>query len=579
MPEAPKRLAKETEMLESVGGKGPLATLGIYMKLSGPGWLQSAITLGGGSLGSSLFLGVMAGFGMMWLQPVAMLMGVIMLSAIAYVTLATGERPFDAIRKHVNPALAWAWAIATLMANMVWAMPQFSLATGALEQNLLPGMVDGDGAKWAVGIGLLVICTAIIWSYDKGGKGVAVFELILKIIVGLIVLSFVGVVVALSMQGAISWGAIFSGLVPDFSLLSKPADTYSPYLDVLGQSKGYWTDHIVSTQKNIMIAAVATAVGINMTFLLPYSMLKKGWNAKFRGLAIFDLSTGLFIPYVVATGCVVIAAAAQFHPSDSAHFKQIEAGLDQQIAYIDRAEQMSDDAGAKFLVAKGVSSKFVKGYRQNLKGYWDKTHMAVSAGDKKIAALLIKRDTGALAKSLEPFLGETVAQEIFGFGVLAMAFSTAIILMLINGFVVCEMLGFKDNAKWHRIGCVAAGITGLLGARLIWGGANTAWLVMPTSTIGMILLPVAYITFFFMMNSRGLLGDKMPRGLNRVVWNSLMGVATAFASYAAMMSIEGKTKMLGQTNWQEKDIAYAMVGLFVLSVVVAQVIKCKKSKG
>ena len=28
---------------------------------------------------------------------------------------------------------------------------------------------------------------------------------------------------------------------------------------------------------------------------------------------IFDLSTGLFIPYTIATACVVIAAASQFH--------------------------------------------------------------------------------------------------------------------------------------------------------------------------------------------------------------------------------------------------------------------------
>ncbi|GAG15047.1 unnamed protein product, partial [marine sediment metagenome] len=65
--------------------KGFWATLGAYTRLSGPGWLQSAITLGGGSLSSSLYLGVLAGFSLLWLQPLAMILGVIMLSAIAYV--------------------------------------------------------------------------------------------------------------------------------------------------------------------------------------------------------------------------------------------------------------------------------------------------------------------------------------------------------------------------------------------------------------------------------------------------------------------------------------------------------------
>ena len=76
---------------------------------------------------------------MLWLQLVAIIMGVVMLSAISYVTLSTGERPFNAINEHINPALGWGWLIATSMANMIWCMPQFSLAFGALSKNLLPG--------------------------------------------------------------------------------------------------------------------------------------------------------------------------------------------------------------------------------------------------------------------------------------------------------------------------------------------------------------------------------------------------------------------------------------------------------
>ena len=62
-----------------------------------------------------------------------------------------------------------------------------------------------------------------------------------------------------------------------------------------------------------MVGAAATAVGINMTFLLPYSMLSKKWGKEHRGLAIFDLSTGMVIPYVLAVSCVVIASAYMFH--------------------------------------------------------------------------------------------------------------------------------------------------------------------------------------------------------------------------------------------------------------------------
>ena len=64
-----------------------------------------------------------------------------------------------------------------------------------------------------------------------------------------------------------------------------------------------------------------------MTFLFPYSLLSKGWTREFRGLSIFDLSTGMFIPYVVATGCVVVAASAQFHTKVTDDFQVIDGRL------------------------------------------------------------------------------------------------------------------------------------------------------------------------------------------------------------------------------------------------------------
>ena len=119
----------EREYLRQAEASGLISRLGAYTRLSGPGWLQSAITLGGGSLASSLFLGVLAGYSLLWLQPMAIILGVIMLSAISHVTLSTGQSPFASINNEINPVLGWGWAIATIMANVVWCLPQFSLGT------------------------------------------------------------------------------------------------------------------------------------------------------------------------------------------------------------------------------------------------------------------------------------------------------------------------------------------------------------------------------------------------------------------------------------------------------------------
>ena len=61
MSETNDSLAKEKEILKSVENAPTSKKLLTYTKLSGPGWLQGAITLGGGSLAGSLYLGVIGG--------------------------------------------------------------------------------------------------------------------------------------------------------------------------------------------------------------------------------------------------------------------------------------------------------------------------------------------------------------------------------------------------------------------------------------------------------------------------------------------------------------------------------------
>ncbi len=305
-------LQRELEIIEAVADKGTATRLWAYARLSGPGWLQGAITLGGGSLAGALYLGVICGYGLMWLQPLAMICGVIMLSAIAYVTLSTQQKPFGLVNQHLSPLLGWSWLIATIMANIVWCMPQFALATGAIQQNLFSESVP---TPLIVAV-LLGIGFWVNYLYESGGRGVKTFDLIIKAMVGVIVLCFFAVVVTLTVNGAISWGQILAGLVPNPALLFNPSPVYN---DLIAQSSNpeWWTSKIAGDQKNIIFTAFGTAVGINMTWLLPYTLLRKKWGPKHRGLSIVDLSIGLFIPFFLATSCVVIAAASQFHAKTS----------------------------------------------------------------------------------------------------------------------------------------------------------------------------------------------------------------------------------------------------------------------
>lgn len=94
--------------------------------------------------------------------------------------------------------------------------------------------------------------------------------------------------------------------------------------------------------------------------------------------------------------------------------------------------------------------------------------------DKRLAAMLANRDAFNLANALQPFTGQVFAQVVFGIGVLGMALSTIIILMLISGFTFCEMLNVPSEGWPHRLGCLIPGIVGLFFPSS--GPENPRWL-------------------------------------------------------------------------------------------------------
>ncbi|MBD3675528.1 MAG: divalent metal cation transporter [Planctomycetaceae bacterium] len=582
------KIEEQRQMILDARQKGTGAKLWAYTKLSGPGWLQSAITLGGGSLSGSLYLGILAGFSLMWLQPLAMIMGVIMLSAIGYVALSTKERPFDAVRRHVNPALGWGWAIATMMANLVWCMPQFALGSAALQQNLAVGYFQGvesigglsaENSRDLITVFMLLIpASIVVWFYNSGGWGIRLFEIILKIMVGVVVISFFGVVLKMATSGAgLEWGQIFAGFIPDASVFYKPSSAFS---DALSRSSDadYWTNLIMKDQRDVMITAAATAVGINMTFLLPYSMLQRGWDKDFRGLAMFDLSTGLFVPFLLATSCVVIASASQFHGHPA-------PGL---LSDVDsNGNSVTAPAGIQSGFEKLIAGRLDHEVKTNDQiGSVEEAEAVMTEGDREIAAMLVRRDAFDLSKALEPLFAGTAVQEeveevtprgkpignyLFGIGVLGMAVSTIIILMLINGFVFCEMLGLPSHGMAHRAGCLMAGLTGALGP-FLWRGDAKFWLAVPTSVFGFMLLPIAYITFFCLMNSSSLLGENRPRGLRKLGWNLAMGVAAGLATFGSGWTLWSKLKSgpwsLSTNSGIEKVILLGLLSVLIVSIIV-----------
>jgi len=290
----PKVIEQEkTELVELEGQSLSRRWKGYFSK-TGPGWLQSALTLGGGSAIASLYLGAHYQYRLLWVQPLAMFVGIIMLMAASHQTLSTGIRPFDAMRRFIHPSVAWAWAISTLVASIVFHLPQYALAAGVTEDmiNLVTGWEPYGGARNAlligIGIVVMIISTAITWNYGSGLKGIRLYEKTLRVLVWMIIAAFLAVVVRISIAGQIEWSKLFRGFLP----------LYVP-TDAVGVTK--------------IMAAFGAAVGINQTFLFGYSQLARGWGKEHRALARFDLITGMLIPFTIATSLMVIAAGCTIY--------------------------------------------------------------------------------------------------------------------------------------------------------------------------------------------------------------------------------------------------------------------------
>ena len=559
-------------LLREADEAGGIKKLKAYVALSGPGYLQSAITLGGGSLAGSLYLGVLAGNNMLWVQPLAMIIGIIMLSAIAYVTLSTGRRPFEAINSEVNPVFGWGWALGAFAANMVWVMPQYALATGVFQQNLMPGIFGAEGplslgvSSGIISFGIFAIAVMVAWNYGRPGQGVKAFELVVKIMVAFVVLAFIGVVVRLALvPGGLDWGNIFAGFVPNPKEVLQPAESFQKVLAHLPPELAhYWESLIVSDQRGVIVAAAATAVGINMTFLFGYSLLKRGWGREFRGFVKFDLGTGMFLPFMIAISCVVIAAASQFHGvpqhglMDSAEVAAVRQEIGEVVREAPpenlRASKVQASQYEKLLIGRALlelpeeQAAAVKeeiaalaGDPVARKARVDELIGTTTTYDRYLAASLVRRNNFDLANALEPLLGSMIAQVVFGLGVLGMTLSTIIMLMVISGIGFCEFLNKPHEGKWYKIG-VLFPVTGAF-APFFWAGQP--WLVVPTSVFAFVLIPLAYVSFFALMNQKTLLGNDLPTGRSRILWNLAMIFALLIIVPSSLYMLYVQYEILG----------------------------------
>ncbi len=194
-----------------------------YWGLSGPGWVQSALTLGAGSASSAIFAGSVFGYKLLWVQPVAMLLGIVVFAAIGHQVLSTRARPYDVFWKELHPSVALLWGLNVFLASVVWQFPQYSLGTAVLKDIFA---VFGVGMpKGVLALLLLALGTLVCWSYEGGSrKAIRRFERFLKYMLMLMVAAFFLVVV----KTGIHWGELLRGYFTFHHSFGQGGDYHCP---------------------------------------------------------------------------------------------------------------------------------------------------------------------------------------------------------------------------------------------------------------------------------------------------------------------------------------------------------------
>jgi len=278
-------ISKEVAWLEYQETRPTWSRWFSFFRKGGPGYLQSALTLGGGTAATMLFAGAAFGYGLIWVAPVSMLLGMVIFSAVAHQTLSTGKRPFLAMQQHAGPVFAWAFAGGAVFSSIIWHFAQYSLGAVVLEDM---GLAAGlNIPRWICGAIILAVAIAWTFAYGRTPRLLAWFELSLKILVWGIVGCFGLVVFQTGIRDPL---ALVAGFVP-----SLPTGTSEV------------------SALTVVVGGLAAAVGANMLFLYPYSLLARGWGRAHRRLARFDLFAGMFLPYFLATSLMVIATANTFY--------------------------------------------------------------------------------------------------------------------------------------------------------------------------------------------------------------------------------------------------------------------------
>jgi len=556
---------KEATILEKANAQGGIKKVLIFSKISGPGiWLTLA-ALSAGSLIGSLGLGQWLGTEALWVQTSAMLLGIFSLWAVSQISLNTQQSLFSLMKNEWNPSLAWWFAGSALVTNFAWCMPQFRFGAEITGSILFPPL-DNKGGK--IGVAFVLLCLSIFLSfwYERSGLHSKLFQWILRLILFSLI-ACLGVSVCMLIPGSgLSFSSIFSGFLPDLNNLTNTSPRFEALLSQTGEFRSFWEENLVSRQKELILITFSSTLGVNLLFSLPLLLLGRGWRRDHNQFAKFNLFLGLFIPFVLCSSCLTILSAV-------AHQKMIHS-LNEEVSV---NTKYSESETIRNLLKERIIFEIGEEQFQSLPPFQqDEKIESLSKPNYILAHLVSQSDTKKWIHYLSDS-GKEPVKYLLGIVVLLISFSTIVILMVLNGHLICEILGKPHKGAPFQTGSLLLAVSSI--GPFVWSDQD-AWVADPSYFLSLAIIPYILLSFLLMLNSKELLGRQYPQGIKGfslnlgvclsflllgscsfyLVWNHTWG---NFPIGQALVTLIGILVLIGYFSLKNKKLAQRLKGLEV----------------
>jgi hypothetical protein len=242
--------------------------------------------------------------------------------------------------------------------------------------------------------------------------------------------------------------------------------------------------------------------------------LGRGWRRRHNQFAKFNLFFGLFIPFVLCSSCLTILSAV-------AHQKMIDS-LSEEVS-IKIVHSDSESERISTLLRERIIFEIGNEQFQKLPPFQQDERIESLSKPNYILAHLVSQSN---SKKWIHFLsdsGKEPVQYLLGIVVLLISFSTIVILMVLNGHLICEILGKPHKGAPFQTGSLLLAVSSV--GPFVWSDQD-GWVADPSYFLSLVILPYLLLSFLVMLNNKELLGRQCPQGIKGFSLN--LGVCLSF---------------------------------------------------